>query len=144
VSARRVCGKRTCKDDYARVHTASSHTHQERRVSARRGSASALAKALPHLLGRRPPVCWRTPLQSRSCNHGGLTPPALVRALARRRNCDFSDAQMHIRRSGTCQPAVIVGNARAKMITPRFRQRRRTRGAGAAGVSPPWDGKRTC
>jgi len=29
------------------------------------------------------PVCWRTPLQSRSCNHGGLTPPALVPAKMR-------------------------------------------------------------
>jgi len=40
--------------------------------------ADALAKALPQLLGRLSSVSWRTPLQSRLCNHGGLTPPALV------------------------------------------------------------------
>jgi len=43
------------------------------------------------------PVCWRTPLQSRPCNHGGLTPPALADGDASvcRRNCDFCDAQTH-------------------------------------------------
>jgi len=43
-----------------------------------------------------------------------------------------------VTRSGGREPAVSVGNARAGMITPRFRQRRCTRGTGAAGVTPPW------
>ena len=39
--------------------------------------ADALAKALPQLFGRLSSVRWRTPLQSRPCNHGGLRPPLL-------------------------------------------------------------------
>jgi len=41
---------------------------------------NALAKALPQLLGRLPPVSWRTPLQSRCRNHGGLRLPLLCRS----------------------------------------------------------------
>ena len=59
---------------------------------------------------------------------GGLRPPLLFRApFARRRNCEFCDAQTHMHRSGGRQPAVFVGNARARMTTPGFTQRRRTR-----------------
>jgi len=53
--------------------------YQERRASAHRGSGDVLAHALPQLFGRLSSVRWRTPLQSRSCNHGGLRPPLLFR-----------------------------------------------------------------
>jgi len=63
--------------------------------------------------------------------HGGLTSPALVRALARRRNCDFCDAQTQTQeRRPSARRAVanrmagtityIFGNAR-----PSQRQERR-------------------
>jgi len=80
----------------------------------------------------------------RRCNRGrvttgGLRPPLL---LARRSPAEgITTFTMHKRtisaRSGGREPAVVVGDARARMITPRFRQRRRTRGAGARGVSLP-------
>jgi len=81
---------------------------------------------------------------ARYCNrvrvtHGGLTPPLLfARRSAARGIATFPMYKRTISvRSGGCKPAVFVGNARARMITPRFRQHRRTRGAGARGVSPP-------
>jgi len=75
------------------------------------------------------PVCWRTLLQSRSCNHGGLTPPALVRecAFVHRKSRFFNVERTTCTRSGGREPAVFVGNARARMTTPGFTQRRRTR-----------------
>jgi len=58
------------------------------------------------------PVCWRTPLQSRLCNHGGLTPPALVRA-----------------------------KMRLYSVKVAFSPANERRAPGAASVSPPWLGE---
>jgi len=69
---------------------------------------NALAKALPRLRGRLPPVSWRTPLQWRCRNHGGLRPP---------RSCSRAVRQPTELRLLRCT------NAHA---------------AGAASVSPPW------
>jgi hypothetical protein len=42
------------------------------------GGGNAFARAIPQTCWGPWPVCRRTSLQSRSRNHGGLTPPALV------------------------------------------------------------------
>jgi len=69
--------------------------------------ADALAQPLTRLFGRLSSVRWRTPLQSRCRNHGGLTPlRSWFHAVARRRNCDFCDAQTYMHRSGGCDSAV--------------------------------------
>jgi len=63
-----------------------------------------------------------------SVTPGGLTPPALVsRAFARRRICDFYDAQTHMHRSGGRDPAVASGTAPATTIPHTFGHGRRTR-----------------
>jgi len=160
VLARRVCGKRTCKDDYAQVQTASSHaapgaagvsppwdreTHSDRRFR----NCSADCR----------PACWRTPLRLRCRVPRGayappllfarVRPPAELRlfrctnahpqerrpgahrgagsALAKTIPHTFADDRRAQARSGGCQPAVFVGNARARMTRPGFTQRRRAR-----------------
>jgi len=77
-------------------------------------TGTALAKALPPLFGRPSPVSWRTPLQSRSCNHGGLAPP---------RSWLYTRSRI----------AKVAFSASSERRAP-----------GAAGVSPAWVGERTC
>ena len=72
-------------------------------MSARCGSGDVLAHALPQSFGRLSPVRWRTPLQSRSCNYGGLTPPALGRE--RSSTGEIATFTMHKR---TCTGAARV------------------------------------
>jgi len=64
------------------------------------------------------PTCWRTPLQSRLCNHGGLTPPAPARCDAHvcRRNCDFCDARTHVRQERRASARCGLDNARATVF----------------------------
>jgi len=94
---------------------AHTHMHEERRVSARRGEwATHLHRRYRDCSGDCRPACWRTPLQSRLCNPGGSRPPR-----------SWSRA-IH---PPTDLRLLRCTNAHA---------------AGAAGISPPWLGKRTC
>ena len=99
---------------------------------------NALAKALPQLLGRLPAgVLAHSVAVALPRTTGGLRPPrSWSRAFARRRNCDFSDAQTHIRRSGGREPTVV----REAHLLRQFRIHSQTivvRKPGAAVVSPP-------
>ena len=105
---------------------------------------NALAKALPQLLGRLPPVSWRTPLQLRSPNPGGLTPPLLF---ARRSPADgIATFAMHKRTctgaAGVSPPCGCQSYGRRDYV--HIRKRSSLAASGAAGVSPPWFWKRTC
>jgi len=111
---------------------------QERRASARRGCSNATAAEFAGARSAVSQALTQTPLQVRFRNGRGVTPPALVRVtFARRRICDFCDVQTYMHRSGGREPAVASGTAPATTIPHTFGHGRRTRGAGAAGVSRP-------
>jgi len=95
------------------------------------GSGNALGQALPQLLGRLPTgVLAHSVAVALPRTTGGLRPPrSCSRAFARRRNCDFSDAQTHIRRSGGRKPAVVA------LATPQRRSTRHSHAAIAPGNS---------
>jgi len=84
--------------------------------------ADALPRTLRQLLGRLPPACWRTPLQWRSCDHGGLTPPALVPAKMRLCSAKVAFTVQGTTYTRSCgrEPAVATGDALAKVLPQLF------------------------
>jgi hypothetical protein len=173
------------------IRGAQTHILQERRASARRGLANALAgrsglrsaNNRTRSGGRQPAVVPKNAPATGSdfralialathdgpVHHGGLTPPALVlrceclpakkrflrwtnaclqerRASARRGLANALAGRFDLRsannrtRSGGRQPAVV----RETHLQDDSISVRRISARGAAGVSPPWVGKRTC
>jgi len=105
-----VIGDRSCQDNSAQIRTPPS------REASRAAGVSPPCVAATHLQRRFRncsadcrPVRWRTPLQSRPCNHGGLRPPALV-------------------------PAKMLSCIAKVAFSPPSERR----APGAAGVNPPW------
>jgi len=128
-------GSCACEDNFVDIRAQSSC------ATSRAAGVSPPCVALTHLQRRYRkcsgdcrPACWRTPLQSRSCNHGGVTPAALVRA--RSPTDGIATFTMHKRTSagaaGVSPPCRVVANRMAGGITyifgnarPSQRQERR-------------------
>jgi hypothetical protein len=126
LGCRCVCASR--KSPFHRQTFAHSNRSGGREPAVVCGNASA--RAIPQRCGRPSQVCQRTSLQSRSRNHGGLTPPALgctcVCALRKSpfRRHTFAPAN----RSGGREPAVDLGSATV-MATPHTRSATDSRAA---------------
>ena len=73
-------------------------------------TGDALAKVLPQLFGRLSSVRWRTLLQSRCRNHGGLRPPRSCcgeHAFVQRKSRFFTAERTTCARSGGREPTVV-------------------------------------
>jgi hypothetical protein len=139
---------------------------QERRASARRGLANALAERFDlrsankrtRSGGRQPAVVPKNAPATGSdfralmafathhgpVHHGGLTPPAPGCACGRtvtRAALRYRDTSPH--RHGWLTPAAVGARCRSGEEITTFAVHKRMFSR-AAGVSPPWFGKRTC
>jgi len=93
----------------------------------------ALAKALPQLLGRLLPACWRTLLRSRCRNHGGLRLPLV--SVAGEWESNRLSKRCFVNHGGLTPPALVRARSPTDGIAT-FAMHKRTC-IGAAGVSPP-------
>jgi|GEM_PF-2800586 len=99
--------------------------------------ADVLAQALPQLLRRLPPVSWRTPLQSRSCNHGGFTSPALIGVGECHRAIECLVMHERSRNARGLTPAALVRARSLADRTATFTMHKRTISARSGGCQPP-------